>query len=109
MTQLMSQPDPTPQRPHWRRVLSAVLSLVYHGYRGLLCAVFSFPVAASFVISGLLLDPTIPASAKQNLLLLIIERFDLVFTDSVTLSVIMALAVLLLEPFKYGLVRIRRS
>ncbi len=93
----------------WQRLISASLFLVYHSYRGLLLAVFSFPVAASFVISGLLLDPSIPVSAKQDLLPLIIERFDWVFINSISLALIMAFAVMLLGPIRYGLARFNRS
>ncbi len=106
---MMSQPESERTLPRWRRVLNAGLFLVYHSYRGLLFAVFSFPVAASFVISGLILDPSIPASAKVDLLPLIIQHYDRVFSDSLTLAIIMAFAIVLLGPFKYGLVRFSRS
>ncbi|MEN8131239.1 MAG: hypothetical protein ABFS45_13810, partial [Pseudomonadota bacterium] len=89
-----------------RSLIFVSLFLAYHANRTVLIALFSFPVAVSFVISGLLIDPSIPSSDKLQLYSLIIDRFDQVFQYSIVLSLLLALAVVLLGLFKYLLDRV---
>jgi ABC-type multidrug transport system fused ATPase/permease subunit len=86
--------------PNWRRlrrlkgVLGLTTLLAYQALRFILIAVFSFPVALIYVISALLLDPSIPASSKHHLPQLVIDRFNQVFQYSVTLAILLSVCVL---------------
>ncbi len=102
----MRQADTSQNPSRWRSLIFVSGFLVYQAYRYVLIAIFCFPVAACYVISGLLLDPAIPANSKHQLFKLIIDRFDQVFYYSVTMSLLLALAVSLLGLFKYYLGRL---
>jgi hypothetical protein len=83
-----------------RRVAYVLVSLVYFLYRLLLTALMCLPLGMLFVISGLLLDPAIPGSAKSDILQLVVDGFDQIFYYAVAVSILLSLAVLLLEPLQ---------
>jgi hypothetical protein len=84
------------RRSSLKGVLRILAFLAYHISRIILIAVFSFPVALIYVISALLLDPTVPDSSKSRLPQLVIDRFDQVFQYSVTLAILLSLSVMVL-------------
>lgn len=105
-------------RPEWRRRLSwqgvghAGALLMYQLARFVLIAVFSFPVALIYAITALLLNPSIPETARHRLPELIIDRFDQIFQYGVTLAVLLAIAVtvvLLLKNMKNRFVGVRND
>jgi hypothetical protein len=77
----------------WKGAVGAGAFLAYQALRFVLIAVFSFPVAMIYVISALLLDPSVPETYKHRLPQLIIDRFDTVFQYSVTLAILLALGI----------------
>ena len=83
-----------------RRIAYVLVSLVYYFYRLLLTALMCLPLGMLFVISGLLLDPSIPGSARSDILQLVIDGFEQIFYYSVVISFLLSLAILFLEPLK---------
>jgi hypothetical protein len=80
--------------PSWKGAVGFSAFLAYQSLRFVLIAVFSFPVALIYVISALLLDPTVPEASKHRLPQLVIDRFDQVFQYSVTLAILLTLGVM---------------
>jgi hypothetical protein len=78
----------------WKGVVGFCAFLAYQSLRFILIAVFSFPVALIYVVSALLLDPSVPEASKHRLPQLIVDQFDTVFQYSVTLAILLALGVL---------------
>ncbi len=78
----------------WKGVAGFGAFLAYQALRFILIAVFSFPVALIYVISALLLDPSVPEASKHRLPQLIVDQFDTVFQYSVTLAILLSLGIL---------------
>lgn len=89
-------PSEEPRSIGWKGVVSFSAFLVYQALRFVLIAVFSFPVALIYVITALLLDPSVPEDSKHRLPQLVIDRFDQVFQYSVTLAILFTFGVLCL-------------
>jgi hypothetical protein len=83
-----------------RRIAYVLVSLVYFLYRLLLTALLCLPLGMFIVISGLLLDPAIAGSVRSDMLQLVIDGFEQIFYYTVAVSILLSLAVLLLEPLK---------
>jgi hypothetical protein len=81
------------RRISWKGAAVFAAFLAYQALRFLLIAVFSFPVAMIYVISALLLDPSVPETYKHRLPQLIIDRFDTVFQYSVSLAILLAISI----------------
>jgi hypothetical protein len=80
--------------------LHLTLGIGYQLSRFIIVAVFSFPVALIYIISALLLDPSVPEAQKHRLPDLLIDRFDQVFQYSVTLAMLLSVGVVILIWFK---------
>ncbi|MEW8139476.1 MAG: hypothetical protein AB2761_20625 [Candidatus Thiodiazotropha endolucinida] len=81
----------------------------YQLSRYILVAVFSFPVALVYILSALLLDPSVPASQKHRLSELIIDRFDQIFQYSVTLALLLSVGVSLVMWFRSAKERLSKT
>jgi cytosine/uracil/thiamine/allantoin permease len=83
-----------------RRIAYVLVSLVYYLYRLLLTALMCLPLGMFIVVSGLLLDPAIPGSARSDIQQLVLDGFEQIFYYTVAVSILLSLAVLFLEPLK---------
>ena len=99
----MKQPT-NPSVTRWgilgRKIAYVLVSLVYYLYRLLLTALMCLPFGMFIVVSGLLLDPSISGSARSDILQLVIDGFEQIFYYTVAVSILLSLAVLLLEPLQ---------
>jgi hypothetical protein len=93
----------------WKKVIRLGVFLAYQSLRFILIAVFSFPVSLIYVISALLLDPSVPDASKHRLPQLIIDRFDQVFQYSVTLAILFSFGVLCVFLLKRLFERLSRA
>ena len=77
-----------------KKPIRFLIQSLFQMLRFTLVAIFSFPVALLYIISALILDPSIPESAKHRLPELVIDQFEKVFQYSVTLAILLSLAVM---------------
>jgi len=102
-------PHETDKSLFWMNIARPCAFLTYQVTRFVLVAVFSFPVALIYVVSAVLLDPSIPVTSKYRLPQLLIDRFDQVFHYSVTLAILLSLGVSCLLLLKGALERLNLS
>jgi cytosine/uracil/thiamine/allantoin permease len=86
-----------------------IVSILYYLYRILLTALLCLPLGMLFVVSGLLLDPSIPGSAKNDILPLVIDGFEQIFYYAFAVSILLSLAILLLEPLQAARCRLAQD
>lgn len=90
----------------WKNIARPCAFLAYQVTRFVLVAVFSLPVALVYVISALLLDPSLPEASKQRLPQLLIDRFEQVFHYGITLAILLSFGILWLLILKGVLKRL---
>ena len=95
---LLCQRTLSPAKHILRVLLGSLVLSPYYLLKYTVTCVYTFPVGFFFVLCSMLLDPSIVAGDKYNVLQMIVDNFQNVFNYSFTLTLGISLVVMLLDP-----------